>query len=284
MFKRAYVEITNRCNLRCAFCPGTRRPLRDMTAEEFSRITDRLRPAAEYLYFHVMGEPLCHPELEKLLAMAAEKGFRSCLTTNGTLLPRRAQPLLQAEGLHRLSVSLHSFEGNEGARQQMEAYLQGVWDVCRPLAERGVICVLRLWNEGGLEARNQEIIAFLERCTGQRGDQWPAPRKNAKRLAPGLFLEHAARFGWPDLTAPERGTEFCLGLRDQIAVLSDGTVVPCCLDHEGDLALGNLLEQELEEILASPRARALYDGFSRRRPAEELCSRCGYAARFSAGK
>ena len=73
-------------------------------------------------------------------------------------------------------------------------------------------------------------------------------------------------------------------MRDQIAVLSDGTVVPCCLDHEGDLALGNLLGQELEEILASPRARALYDGFSRRRPAEELCRRCGYAARFGTGK
>ena len=75
--------------------------------------------------------------------------------------------------------------------------------------------------------------------------------------------------------------EFCHGLRQQIAVLCDGTVVPCCLDSEGQLALGNLFSQPLEEILASPRARAIVDGFSRRTPSEALCRRCGYARRFT---
>ena len=72
----------------------------------------------------------------------------------------------------------------------------------------------------------------------------------------------------------------CIRDREQLAVLSDGTVVPCCLDHEGDIPLGNLLERDLEDILRGPRARALYDGFSRRRPSEALCRRCGYARRF----
>jgi len=280
MFKRAYVEITNRCNLRCSFCPGTRRPLRDMTKEEFVRIIEKLRPVTGYLYFHVMGEPLLHPQLAEFLSLAAEWGFRVCLTTNGTLLRRQAQTLQQARGLYKLSVSLHSFEGNEDAGD-MTNYLSHVWEVCRPLAESGVICALRLWNEGGEEARNEEIISFLESACGVPAAQWVESRAGVKKLGEGLYLENAARFDWPDLEAQERETEFCYALRHQIAVLCDGTVVPCCLDHEGDLALGNLLEQELDEILHSERAAALYEGFSRRHPAEELCRRCGYATRFN---
>ena len=69
-------------------------------------------------------------------------------------------------------------------------------------------------------------------------------------------------------------------LRDQAAVLCDGAVVPCCLDHEGDIPLGNLLERNLEEILDTPRARALVRGFSEGRPPEALCRRCGFATRF----
>ena len=96
-----------------------------------------------------------------------------------------------------------------------------------------------------------------------------------------MYLEHGDKFDWPELSAPDGGeTGFCYGLRDQIGVLCDGTVVPCCLDHEGDLALGNLFTQEMEEILASPRANAIYDGFSSRKAVEPLCRRCGYASRF----
>ena len=99
-------------------------------------------------------------------------------------------------------------------------------------------------------------------------------------MGEGLYLEQAEKFDWPDLDAPEAEVRFCLALRDQAAVLCDGTVVPCCLDHEGDIPLGNLFRQELEEILAGPRARALYDGVSRGKPPEALCRRCGFATRF----
>ena len=278
MFKRAYVEITNRCNLHCDFCPGTARPLREMSEAEFTCAAEKLRGHTPYLYFHVMGEPLLHPLLGRFLTIAGELGFRVCLTTNGTLLARRQAELLAAPALHKVSVSLHSFEGNGGA--DMAAYLRQCWDFCAQAAARGVICVLRLWNEGGAESRNEEIWRFLEERTGQSRTAWARPRRNAWKLGERLFLETDVKFDWPDLAAEEQGTEFCHALRQQIAVLCDGTVVPCCLDHEGELALGNLFAQDLPEILASPRARALYDGFSRRSPTEELCLRCGYASRF----
>lgn len=278
MLKRAYLEITNICNLRCSFCPGTGREGRFLPPEEFRLLAEKLRGRVRYLYLHVMGEPLLHPRLAELLAIAADAGFRICLTTNGTLLDRTAEVLLSARNLHKLSVSLHSAEGN--GMEELDVYLRPVWDFALRAARSGTICALRLWNLGGAERRNGEILSFLESRLGVPPLALPQPRPGSWRLGERLYLEQAERFDWPDLSAPETGTRFCLGLREQIAVLCDGTVVPCCLDHEGDVPLGNLLEQELDEILASPRARAIYDGFSRGNPSEALCRRCGFATRF----
>ena len=278
MLKRAYVEITNICNLRCAFCPGTKRPGRFMPPEEFRLLARRLRPHTGFLYLHVMGEPLLHPQLGELLEIGDGEGFRICLTTNGVLLEQRHALLLSAPALHKLSVSLHSMEGNNAGA--LDGYLTGVWESVQALSRAGTICVLRLWNIGGQESRNGEILAFLGDRLGTHPLDLPQPRRGSWRLGERLYLEQAEKFDWPDLEAAETGTRFCLGLREQVAVLCDGTAVPCCLDHEGDVPLGNLLEQSLEEILDGPRARALVKGFSDGRPAEELCRRCGFATRF----
>ena len=277
MLKKAYIEITNRCNLRCSFCPGTKRAPRTMTPAEFDLVLERLTGQVKYVYLHVMGEPLSHPQLAELLALAAARERKVCITTNGTLLARQTETLLAAPTLHKVSVSLHSFEGNDGAQERERQYLEEVWSFAARAAARGVIVALRLWNEGGAETRNGVIEAFLhEKCPGE----WPEPRGGSFRLRDNLYLERAKKFDWPDLNAQERGTQFCYGLRDQLGVLADGTAVPCCLDHEGDIALGNLFTQPLSEILQSERACALREGFSHRCPSEELCRRCGFAARF----
>lgn len=279
MFKRAYVEITNICNLRCAFCPGTKRPERFMPPEEFRILARRLRPHTGFLYLHVMGEPLLHPQLGELLEIGAAEGFRICLTTNGTLLEQRHDLLLSAPVLHKLSVSLHSMEGNNAGA--LGGYLAGVWESVQALSQAGIICALRLWNIGGQETRNGEILAFLGDRLGTHPLDLPQLRRGSWKLGQRLYLEQAEKFDWPELEGPERAAGFCLGLRDQVAVLVDGTVTPCCLDHEGDIPLGNLLAEELDGILASPRARAICDGFSQRRPSEALCRRCGFAERFN---
>ena len=278
MFSRLYLEITTCCNRACSFCPGTARPAAFVTPETFRTLAAKLRPYGQYLYLHVMGEPLSHPQLAELLALAAARERKVCITTNGTLLARQTETLLAAPTLHKVSVSLHSFEGNDGAQERERQYLEEVWSFAARAAAQGVIVALRLWNEGGAETRNGVIEAFLhEKCPGE----WPEPRGGSFRLRDNLYLERAKKFDWPDLSAQERGTQFCYGLRDQLGVLADGTAVPCCLDYEGDIALGNLFTQPLAEILQSERACALREGFSQRRPAEELCRRCGFAVRFN---
>ena len=282
MLKRVYLEITNVCNLSCSFCPGTKRPKRFLSPEEFRHLASRLAGHTEYLYLHVMGEPLLHPRLAEILDIAAALGFKICLTTNGTLLDRALPTLLSARKLHKISVSLHSFEGNDGA-EDLAGYVSRCTRACRALANAGVICALRLWNEGGKNEKNAQIFSILSREFSKNMAEIPLDIRGNRKLAQRLYLESAEKFDWPDMGAAPAGTEFCLGLRQQAAVLCDGTVVPCCLDGEGQIPLGDLFTQEFEEILTSPRARAMVEGFSRRCPTEELCRRCGYATRFNKG-
>lgn len=274
-FKKAYLEITNVCNLRCAFCPGTRRAPRYMTREEFTTLAARLRPYTDYLYLHLMGEPLLHPELPALLAAAGEMGFRVIVTTNGTLLSARGGALIDAPAVHKINISLQSFEANAGG--QPFDYVNQCADFAWRVSAAGKLCVMRLWNENGLNALNTDIETAL-------ASHFPRPWRDARRalaLAERVWLEPGEKFDWPDMSAEDGGVRvFCYGLRDQIGVLVDGTVVPCCLDRDGELALGNLFDSGIDDIMSTDRARAIYDGFSSRRAAEELCRRCGYARRF----
>ncbi len=278
-FKKAYLEITNVCNRSCAFCPGTRRPPRFLEEAEFRLLLDKLRPWTDYLYFHLMGEPLLHPALEHFLALAWERGFRVVLTTNGTLLAQREAALLAAPALHKLNLSLHSFEANEGVG--LDDYVNQCAAFAQKAAARGIIVNLRLWNgdsavRTGWNAENARILKLL---AGTFPGPW-SPSRTGERLADRIFLDRAEIFDWPDPAAEEGPRHGCYGLRDQLGVLCDGTVVPCCLDGEGRLALGNLLTEELEDILRRPRPEAMLAGFRRGEAVEELCRRCGYASRF----
>lgn len=279
--RKAYLEITNVCNLACDFCPGTRRPGGFLAPQDFSLLAEKLRPHTEYLYLHLMGEPLLHPELEDILCRAEALSFCVMITTNGTLLKERGQLLWNSPAVEKVSISIHSFEGNEGAGL-LEDYLAGCIDFVTTASGCGKRCALRLWNldgdmTSGANRCNHEILLILKSA-------FPGPWQEGRRgttMAPNIFLEFGEKFRWPDLTAQETGGRcFCYGLRDQVGVLWDGTVVPCCLDHEGDIPLGNLFAQSLEEILDSTRARAIYDGFSDGRASEELCRRCGFRTRF----
>ena len=276
VLRKVYVEISNICNLSCSFCPGTKRMPGVMTVPQFETVARKLRGVTQYLYFHLMGEPLLHPELPHLLEIAEAEGYKVIITTNGTLLPRQEELLLGSGAVHKVNISLQSFEANAGGR--LEAYVQGCAAFARKMGQRGKICVLRLWNSGGLESLNADIERILEK-------EFPKPWRESRAslaLAERVWLEPGEKFDWPDMSELDRGEScFCYALRDQAGILCDGTVVPCCLDHEGDIPLGNIFEQSMEEILSSPRAKTMYDGFSRRRAVEELCRKCGYARRFN---
>lgn len=274
-FRKVYLEISNICNLRCNFCPGTKRTPKAMTEEEFAFLLPKLRPWTDYLYFHLMGEPLCHPKLERFLELANNTGFKVILTTNGTLLQKQQEVLCNAPALHKINISLHAFEGND-LTIPFDTYLTRCFAFGQAMQGKKLV-VYRLWNHGGAEEKNAAILEAMEAAFPK---PWKVERRGT-RIAERVYLEYGDKFDWPDLTAADGGSQvFCYGLRDQIGVLCDGTVVPCCLDHEGNIPLGNLFTDSMEDILRSPRAMAIYQGFQSRTAAEELCRKCGYARRF----
>lgn len=279
---RAYVEIGNVCNLSCSFCPGTHRAPRQMEPSEFQAVCDALQPYTDYLYFHVMGEPLLHPHLGEFLSVAGEYGFRVSITTNGVLLPDVGELLLlHADTLHKISVSLHSAEGN-GEDIDRDGYLSSAIAFAREAANKGIYTVFRLWNldtdaRKGENGKNAEIETRLKEAFS---DAW-VKRPNGYRVAQNVFLEYAGIFTWPsESEAEEIDDGYCHGLLDQIAVLADGTVVPCCLDAEGEIALGNLFSTPLSQILSSLRCEKMREGLKNGRLTEPLCKKCTYRRRF----
>lgn len=278
MLEKIYLEITNICNLDCTFCHKTSRTKKQITKEEFDLLLRKIEGHARYLFFHLMGEPTLHPLLPHFIEAARAKGFLPVITTNGSLLAKRGADLLAALP-YKISISLHAPEANPAFAD--ENYWEDCIRFAKEAAARGCIVALRLWNLGS-DADNSSILAYLHQSFP---GEWRNIRGGrSQRLSSKIFLEWGERFDWPDPALPACDPDadrFCYGLRDQIGILVDGTVVPCCLDADANLALGNLFESDLASILASPRAKAIYDGFTRRRAAESLCRKCGYAKRFS---
>ena len=275
MYSRVYVEITNICNRACSFCPGTKREKRRMTLAEFDLILDKLIGLTEYIYLHVMGEPLTHPELVRFIELAKNKGFKCSITTNGTLLGKRGDELISSP-LYKINISVHSFE--EGSEEEYLSYLNTCFDFADKASQSGILTVLRLWNRGYDNGRNIDTLTALKSRFST--DEW-REGANGFRIRHKLHLEWGDRFEWPDVECEDLGDRvFCHGLGDHFGILVDGRIIPCCLDREGVIELGNAYTGDISLALSSPRAEAMRDGFRCKNATEELCRKCGYARRF----
>lgn len=286
-FKKIYIEITNVCNLSCKFCPKTNRPSSFMTLEIFDKILTQIKPYGEYIYFHIKGEPLLHPEIDKFLDLSFEKGFKVNITTNGTLINKVKDKLISKPALRQVNFSLHSFDGNDNSMNK-EEYINNIINFSKEAKQNNIISAFRLWNldqddEKNLEiVRNRHILEILEK-------EFELDYKIQDKINPirgiriddSIYLNQDHEFSWPSLQEKEDdGIGFCYALRSQVGILVDGTVIPCCLDGEGIINLGNINTEAFGDIVENERANNLFDGFSNRCAVEELCRRCGYRKRF----
>ena len=272
-FKKIYVEITNRCNFNCSYCCKSVREKRFVSPEDFSAILFSIKPYTEYIYMHVVGEPLLHPQLDALLLETSRQGFQVNLTTNGSLLHRRRELLLQSS-IRQFNVSLHDAEENMPESQWI-SYLEEVSSFAKVKSSDSYFS-LRLWNRVA-----DDISPFNRTCLSFLSSYWNVDMSDAfssrnKKLSDHVFLQNAARFSWPGEKELRISHRTCYAMRDHVAILVDGTVVPCCLDANGVMALGNVLRQPFSDIIFSERAQNLLDGFRRRMVVEPLCADCGF--------
>jgi MoaA/NifB/PqqE/SkfB family radical SAM enzyme len=284
-FKKVYIEISNVCNLQCTFCPEVEQDKRFMGTELFKKVARAVAPLTEEVCFHLMGEPLLHPEFEPYLEFCHTQGIRVNLTTNGILLNEERMKALMNPALSQINFSLQSFESNFPERDNT-SYLQRIFDFTESaLRERPDLYInYRLWNDGvpGSQDSNELILAKIK--TGLRVDfkngsdvRW----KKSVKIKGRVYLHFDSRFEWPHPSQPIRSTQgFCYGLSSHIGILADGTVVPCCLDKEGIITLGNCRSQNINDILQSPRVKSIQDGFQNGILFEDLCQKCTYISRF----
>lgn len=284
-YKKVYIEITNICNLSCSFCPKTKRPAGFMDRLLFEKILVEIKGSTRFVYFHVLGEPLLHPEIGLFLDLCSKYDHRVNITTNGTFASRVKDVILYKPALRQVNFSLHSFEANIN-QHSIDEYLNGIFSFIHEAREKTNIQIsLRLWNLKETEGNdsNKYILRKIE-------EEFSLPFEIQEELTPcnglkigrNIFLNQSHTFKWPEICGDNiEGKGFCYGLRDQFAILVDGTVVPCCLDGEGVIALGNALHEPLTEILENERAAAIFEGFSRRDVVEPLCRKCTYRLRFN---
>lgn len=286
-FKKIYIEITNICNLSCDFCPKTSRKYKFMNRQEFDYIINEIKEYTDHVYFHLMGEPLLNKNIEDFLDECYKNGVMVNLTTNGTLLNKNLEKLINAKALRQVNISLHSFEANESNIELYE-YIKSVTDFINEARKKSdIICAIRLWNMDSEELKganqlNLDILSLLEKNLNLDFSLAEKLQETHKiKLKDKVYLNMAEKFNWPDISINSISEEvFCHGLRNQVGILVDGTVVPCCLDSEGTIELGNIFKESFASILEGERAANIYNGFSRRVAVEDLCKRCGYATRF----
>lgn len=274
-FKRIYIEITNACNLHCSFCSSAKRPKQFMSIAQFSHILDEIKPFSDYIYLHVLGEPLLHPCFSEFLETARHKGFSINLTTNATLLPQQYLPI--AKNVRQVNLSLHA-----DLNGQFPDYLANCLHYGDLLAEQGVYISYRFWNrrqrmlDQNSQAMLNELAVHYDVLINSQ---------NKQRLADRRFLHIDEQFTWPSVQHPfvnSNGT--CYGLRQQCAILCDGSVVPCCLDAEGACCLGNIYEEAFTDILEKAETKAIISGFQQGKIIAPLCQRCSYRRRFNQEK
>ena len=273
-FKKIYIEITNICNMNCSFCPPHNREHKNMSLESFNIILEKIKPYTKFIYLHVKGEPMLHPNFKEMVKTAYEKGFFVNITTNGTLLKDN---LDITKYIRQLNISLHATNNQEiikTAKRINDCYVN-----------------FRVWNADDIESNettkllekefNIDISKELQE-TMQSKKHYSMKSETNFTLKNNFYVSIQNQFSWPDLTQKDidYSKGYCHALRDHIAILVDGTIVPCCLDNNGDITLGNVFNEELEKIISSPRAINIVNGFRNRVCVEELCKKCEYKNRF----
>lgn len=281
-FNKIYIEITNICNLKCSFCPDTNREKTFMKTEDFKYIINEVKDYTNLIALHVKGEPLIHPELKEILQICEEAALQVNITTNATLLDKNIETLLNSHAIRQINMSLHSVNKNENFNT--EKYISDILRVSDELTSKtNIIISYRLWNLEKIELNDEniEILEKIGKHFGKNNLIEIAKKNKFVELKDKVFLNQDIEFKWPSLDEEiisDNGK--CWGLRNQVAILVGGDVVPCCLDQNGDIRLGNIFEEKFYDIINSDLSKSIIKGFENNKILHSLCKRCEYRTKF----
>ena len=282
-FAKIYVEITNVCNLKCEFCLETKREKKFMSISEFEIVINRIKKYTDLILLHVKGEPLLHSNLKEILDICDKNSIKVNITTNTTLLKDKLEILSKSKSLRQLNLSIHDLEQNRlNEKDKFIDIINNVKNIKK--INENLIISYRLWNISkiGENNKNIEFLQILENVYGTCDIYKKCLENSFVELDKDVFLNQDIEFKWPSIEDEIISTiGKCYGLKNQIAILVNGDVVPCCLDTNGDIILGNIFKQDLEEILNCKKSIKIIEGFNNSKLVEELCKRCKFIKKFN---
>lgn len=273
-YKRIYIEITNNCNLNCSFCSKVLKPRRNITLEEFEIVLNKIKGFTDYIYLHVKGEPLVHKDIIEFINKANEYNLKVNLTTNGVFFNKYAKELGKCNNLNKINFSLH-------CEHNKENYLEDIFDNIKYLPKDTTV-IYRLWTlkNNELDDNSTKIVDKIKEYYNLSTETVnKIKNENNIKISSRIFVDKDNEFIWPEITN-HKSCGYCYGLNTHIAILVDGTVVPCCLDSNGVINLGNIYKDNLEDIINSDRYQNLLKSFRDRKPCEDLCKSCLFKERF----
>lgn len=272
-FKKIYIEITNKCNLNCSFCSKSNKVKKEMNINEFEHIIKEIDDYTDYLYLHVKGEPLLHSKFLDILKICKQYHKQVNITTNGTVLKNKLDDIVSSNTVRQINISVQSMNDLR--------YLDNVLDSVNYLLDNTDIqIVLRFWaleNNQFTNLQNDIIEKIITYFNLEHTILKDIKDKNNITLKNRLYLNKESLFIWPSLENNyynEVGK--CYGLKTHLGILSDGTVVPCCLDSEGIINLGNIFENSFKDIINSKRCQNMIINFNNNKVCEELCKKCSF--------
>jgi radical SAM protein with 4Fe4S-binding SPASM domain len=269
-FKKIYIEITNKCNLNCSFCSKDNREQYEMSKEEVDIVISEIKNYTDYAYLHVKGEPLLHSNLEYILTELEKNNIKVNITTNGTLLKEKKDLIIRFKNIIRqINISIQSVSTIEKIKEIIEVvnYINN---------NSNIYVVYRFWALKNNQLSSENKVILQEIIKEYSLDIEKIYLKNNLKIKNNLYLNKHRLFEWPNLKTNKKYNGFCLGLKSHIGILSNGTVVPCCLDGEGIINLGNIYKETLKDILNKEKTKKIISGFQNNKRVEELCKRCSF--------
>ncbi|MGL2702246.1 radical SAM/SPASM domain-containing protein [Helicobacter pylori] len=276
-FKKIYIELSDICGLQCSFCPNPKNIRGVMPLELFEKICKEAAPLTQIITLHVLGDPCKLKNLNHYLSTARRFSLKVDLVTSGAYL-HDFETLLQ-DAIYQISISLDAGLDNHNKLNQ-HRYIQKILEFCRYKCEKNSEVFLNLRIQDSTLEKHQNLIKpFLESFEYVSLENLKS--QGRARLFKKSFLNIQKTFKWPDLNAQnplnqESKTPYCYGLIKQIAILSNGVVVPCCMDTQAHINLGNLNHTSLKDILNSQKAMAIKTHFLKGEALELLCKNCSY--------
>jgi MoaA/NifB/PqqE/SkfB family radical SAM enzyme len=286
-FRKVHIEITNICNLKCTFCPPKIKPNGVMSLEDFDDINKQLKPYTKELAYHIVGDPLVLRNLNEYLDISLKHDLKVNITTTANKISSNDYNALMNKTIKQINFSINSYNANSH-KKSLDEYLNPILDFVKYAQEKSheYFINFRIWNlDESKSARefNTQVFKKVNEYfnTDINIDDVYTQRPKNIRIAKKLFFNFDEYFNWPSLEndfVSDKG--FCYGLDSHFGILTSGEVVPCCLDQNACINLGNTNTSQLKDILSSTRVKTIQDGFKVGKVVEELCQKCEYRTRF----